>query len=117
MSVIVLSVIAAHITHNGRKGSVQTMSEQIKVSMGNMGNMDRRQALVNQYSGLISGVTERIGDALGASAGELNAVGTIGFIKAVNSFDEASHGDFAAYGVKRIVQEIAQYMRDKGCKA
>lgn len=86
------------------------------MSKNTYGNMGGRQELIDQYSWLIARVARRAGSNLDANMDELMSVSTIGFMKAVNSFDAARHGDFAAYSVNRMVSEIALYLHNKGIK-
>ena len=78
-------------------------------------NGDRQAAnrLVEQNSGLIWSVARRF-FGRGADPDDLYQLGCVGFLKAIDGFDESFGTQFSTYAVPKISGEIRRFLRDDG---
>ncbi len=77
------------------------------------GDRDAAQRLVVENSGLIWSVARRY-FGRGVDPDDLYQLGCVGFIKAVNGFDESFGTQFSTYAVPKISGEIRRFLRDDG---
>ena len=77
------------------------------------GDMDAKEAIVRENSGLIWSVARRyIGR--GVEQEDLFQLGCLGFLKAVDGFDVSFGTQFSTYAVPKISGEIRRFLRDDG---
>lgn len=77
------------------------------------GDYQAKEELINCNYPLIKSVVKRyIGK--GVDYDDLYQIGTIGFLKAINNFDEKFCVKFSTYAVPMINGEIKRYLRDDG---
>lgn len=77
------------------------------------GDVQAKEELIGCNYPLIKSVVKRyIGK--GVDYDDLYQIGTIGFLKAINNFDEKFNVKFSTYAVPMINGEIKRYMRDDG---
>lgn len=77
------------------------------------GNMEARNILVEQNTGLIWSVVKRhIGR--GVETDDLFQLGCLGFLKAIDGFDFQFGTQFSTYAVPKISGEIRRFLRDDG---
>lgn len=72
-----------------------------------------RKALFEKYKGLIYSIAKRF-CGRGEDIFELFQIGCVGFLKAVNGFDESFNTQFSTYAVPYIAGEIKRHFRDGG---
>ena len=77
------------------------------------GDRDAAQLLVEENTGLIWSVTRRF-FGRGAEPDDLYQLGCVGFLKAVEGFDEGFGTRFSTYAVPKISGEIRRFLRDDG---
>lgn len=77
------------------------------------GDEEAGRRLVTENSGLIWSVARRF-FGRGIDTDDLYQLGCIGFLKAVNGFDESFGTQFSTYAVPKISGEIRRYLRDDG---
>ena len=77
------------------------------------GDRDAAQRLVEENTGLIWSVTRRF-FGRGAEPDDLYQLGCVGFLKAVEGFDEGFGTRFSTYAVPKISGEIRRFLRDDG---
>ena len=77
------------------------------------GDMDAKERLVTENSGLIWAVVRRF-FGRGAESEDLYQLGCLGFIKAVDGFDVGFGTQFSTYAVPKIAGEIRRFLRDDG---
>ena len=77
------------------------------------GDRDAAQRLVEENTGLIWSVTRRF-FGRGAEPDDLYQLGCVGFLKAVEGFDESFGTRFSTYAVPKISGEIRRFLRDDG---
>ena len=77
------------------------------------GDETAKEVLFNENSPLIRSIIRRFKDK-GVEYEDLYQIACIGFVKAVNNFDENFEVKFSTYCVPMIIGEIKRYMRDNG---
>lgn len=91
------------------------MSEDIIEGIRRARKGDREAAgrLVEENSGLIWSVARRF-FGRGVDAEDLFQLGCVGFLKAIDGFDESYGTRFSTYAVPKISGEIRRFLRDDG---
>lgn len=77
------------------------------------GDMDAKETLITENSGLIWSVTRRF-LGRGAEADDMYQLACLGFLKAVDGFDLEFGTQFSTYAVPKIAGEIRRFLRDDG---
>ncbi len=77
------------------------------------GDRSASERLVEENSGLIWSVARRF-FGRGVEADDLYQLGCVGFLKAIEGFDEAYGTCFSTYAVPKISGEIRRFLRDDG---
>lgn len=77
------------------------------------GDMEAKEALIMENSGLIWSVTRRF-LGRGTEADDLYQLACLGFLKAVDGFDLSYGTQFSTYAVPKIAGEIRRFLRDDG---
>ncbi len=77
------------------------------------GNNDACELLIEKNSGLIWSIVHRY-CGRGVEVDDLYQLGCLGFLKAVQGFDEAFGTQFSTYAVPKISGEIRRFLRDDG---
>lgn len=77
------------------------------------GDKSAAERLVLENSGLIWSVARRF-FGRGVEADDLYQLGCLGFLKAINGFDESFGTQFSTYAVPKISGEIRRFLRDDG---
>ena len=77
------------------------------------GDRDAGQRLLEDNTGLIWSVVRRF-FGRGVEAEDLYQIGCVGFLKAVDGFDESFGTRFSTYAVPKISGEIRRFLRDDG---
>lgn len=77
------------------------------------GDRDAAERIVTENSGLIWSVARRF-FGRGVDPEDLYQLGCIGFLKAIQGFDEAYGTQFSTYAVPKIAGEIRRFLRDDG---
>lgn len=77
------------------------------------GDRQAAQTMIEENSGLIWSVARRF-FGRGVDSDDLYQLGCMGFIKAIDGFDEAYGTQFSTYAVPKIAGEIRRFLRDDG---
>ena len=77
------------------------------------GERDAAQKLIEDNSGLIWSVARRF-FGRGTDADDLYQLGCVGFLKAIEGYDESFGTQFSTYAVPKISGEIRRFLRDDG---
>lgn len=88
----------------------ETLSD---LRLARKGDRDAAQRLVEENAGLIWSVVRRF-LGRGVEAEDLYQIGCVGFLKAVDGFDEEYGTQFSTYAVPKISGEIRRFLRDDG---
>lgn len=83
------------------------------VRKAKMGDDYAKEQLVKNNVPLIKSIINRF-KGKGVEYDDLYQIGCIGFLKAINNFDESFNVKFSTYSVPMIIGEIKRYMRDNG---
>lgn len=83
------------------------------IARSQAGDMEAREILVTENSGLIWSVTKRF-LGRGAEADDMYQLACLGFLKAVDGFDLRFGTQFSTYAVPKIAGEIRRFLRDDG---
>ena len=83
------------------------------IALSQAGDMQARQMLVEENSGLIWSVARRF-IGRGTETDDLFQLGCLGFLKAVDGFDLEYGTQFSTYAVPKIAGEIRRFLRDDG---
>ena len=91
------------------------MSEEIfeSIRKAQSGDQEASGKLVEENSGLIWSVARRF-FGRGVDAEDLYQLGCVGFLKAIDGFDESFGTKFSTYAVPKISGEIRRFLRDDG---
>ena len=91
------------------------MSEDIieGIRLARKGDREAAGRLVEENSGLIWSVARRF-FGRGVDAEDLFQLGCVGFLKAIDGFDESFGTRFSTYAVPKISGEIRRFLRDDG---
>lgn len=77
------------------------------------GDRQAAERLVEENSGLIWSIARRF-FGRGVDADDLYQLGCVGFLKAIDGFDESFGTQFSTYAVPKISGEIRRFLRDDG---
>ena len=77
------------------------------------GDKEARDRLVMENKGLVYSVSRRF-IGRGCELEDINQIGTIGLIKAIDKFDDSFDVRFSTYAVPMIAGEIKRFLRDDG---
>lgn len=83
------------------------------VHLAQNGDENAKTMLVNQNSPLIKSVI-KIYRNKGVEYDDLFQLGSLGFVKAINNFDESFGVKFSTYAVPMIAGEVKRFLRDDG---
>ena len=91
------------------------MTEQTveKLRKAKSGDRQAAEALIEENSGLIWSVARRF-FGRGTEPDDLYQLGCVGFLKAIEGFDESFGTQFSTYAVPKISGEIRRFLRDDG---
>ncbi len=89
-------------------------SQTLKLILDAQNNNEMaKEKLINENSPLIKSVIKRYINK-GIDYEDLYQLGSLGFLKAINNFDQSFNVKFSTYAVPMISGEIKRYLRDNG---
>jgi len=89
-------------------------SETLKlIKMAQKGDKNAKNTLINQNYPLVKSVIRRY-RSKGIDYQDLFQLGCVGFVKAINNFDESYGVQFSTYAVPMIAGEVKRFLRDDG---
>ncbi len=83
------------------------------IALAKSGDENAKEKLVNENSPLIKSVIKRYLNK-GIEFDDLYQLGSLGFLKAINNFDESFGVKFSTYAVPMIAGEVKRFIRDNG---
>ncbi len=91
------------------------MSDEIfqELKAAKTGDREAAEKLISENSGLIWSIARRF-FGRGVDADDLYQLGCLGFLKAIDGFDESFGTKFSTYAVPKISGEIRRFLRDDG---
>ncbi|MGI5979719.1 MAG: sigma-70 family RNA polymerase sigma factor, partial [Oscillospiraceae bacterium] len=90
-----------------------TAQQTDDLRLAKAGDREAAQRLIEDNSGLIWSIARRF-FGRGVEADDLYQLGCVGFLKAVEGFDESFGTQFSTYAVPKISGEIRRFLRDDG---
>ncbi len=88
-----------------------SMTEALRAAKN--GDKEASERLIEENSGLIWSIARRF-FGRGVEADDLYQLGWVGFLKAIQGYDEAYGTQFSTYAVPKISGEIRRFLRDDG---
>ncbi|NLT64455.1 MAG: sigma-70 family RNA polymerase sigma factor [Clostridiales bacterium] len=88
-----------------------SMTEALRAAKN--GDKEASERLIEENSGLIWSIARRF-FGRGVEADDLYQLGCVGFLKAIQGYDEAYGTQFSTYAVPKISGEIRRFLRDDG---
>lgn len=88
-----------------------SMTEDLRAAR--KGDKQASERLIEENSGLIWSIARRF-FGRGVEAEDLYQLGCVGFMKAIQGYDEAYGTQFSTYAVPKISGEIRRFLRDDG---
>ena len=92
---------------------LDTQKTNSLIILAKSGDDNAKETLVNENSPLIKSVIKKYLNK-GIEFDDLYQLGSMGFLKAINNFDESFGVKFSTYAVPMIAGEIKRYIRDNG---
>ncbi|MBE5738434.1 MAG: SigB/SigF/SigG family RNA polymerase sigma factor [Clostridiales bacterium] len=83
------------------------------ISLAKNGDNEAKEKLITENSPLIKSVIKRYMNK-GIEFDDLYQLGSLGFLKAINNFDEVFGVKFSTYAVPMIAGEVKRFIRDNG---
>lgn len=84
-----------------------------KIKLAQSGDSVSKSQLVEENMGLVFSVAKRFYNR-GYDADDINQLGTIGLLRAIEKFDVSQNVSFSTYAVPLIIGEIKRFLRDDG---
>ena len=84
-----------------------------ELQLAKRGDKEAAQKLVEENSGLIWSIVRRF-FGRGVEPDDLYQLGCVGFLKAIDGYDESFGTKFSTYAVPKISGEIRRFLRDDG---
>lgn len=83
------------------------------IKLAKQGDNEAKNELINQNYPLVKSVIRRYKNK-GVDYDDLFQLGCVGFVKAINNFDENYNVRFSTYAVPMIAGEVKRFLRDDG---
>ena len=84
-----------------------------KIVLSQSGDSVAKTELIEENMGLVFSVAKRFYNR-GYDADDINQLGTIGLLRAIDKFDITQNVAFSTYAVPMIIGEIKRFLRDDG---
>jgi len=105
-----LSVLVAYVTNNTFPLPLSEKEEQVYLDRLKNGDEDAKNVLVERNLRLVAHIVKKF-DNTGEDIDDLISIGTIGLIKAINTFDIGKKIRLATYAARCIENEILMHLR------
>ncbi len=96
-----LSVLVSYVTNNTFPLPLSEKEEQIQLERLNNGDENAKNVLIERNLRLVAHIVKKF-DNTGEDTDDLISIGTIGLIKAINTFDVAKKIRLATYAARCI---------------
>ena len=84
-----------------------------KIKLAQSGDEFSKTLLIEENMGLVLSIAKKFYNR-GYDADDINQLGTIGLLKAIEKFDTTQNVRFSTYAVPLILGEIRRFLRDDG---
>lgn len=105
-----ISLIVAYVTNNTFPLPLSEKEEQIYLGRLKNGDEEAKNILIERNLRLVAHIVKKF-DNTGEDVDDLISIGTIGLIKAINTFDLAKKIRLATYAARCIENEILMHLR------
>ena len=105
-----ISLLVAYITNNTFPLPLSEKEEQIYLERLKAGEEEARNVLIERNLRLVAHICKKF-DNTGEDVDDLISIGTIGLIKAINTFDQGKKIRLATYAARCIENEILMHLR------
>ena len=105
-----LALLVSYVTNNTFPLPLPEKEEQIYLEKFKNGDMNAKSVLVERNLRLVAHIVKKF-DNTGEDIDDLISIGTIGLIKAINTFDMAKKIRLATYAARCIENEILMHLR------
>ena len=105
-----LALLVSYVTNNTFPLPLPEKEEQIYLEKFKNGDMNAKSILVERNLRLVAHIVKKF-DNTGEDNDDLISIGTIGLIKAINTFDIAKKIRLATYAARCIENEILMHLR------
>lgn len=105
-----LSLLAAYLTNNTFPLPLSEKEEQVYLDRLKSGDEKARNVLIERNLRLVAHIVKKF-DNTGEEIDDLISIGTIGLIKAINTFDQGKKTRLATYAARCIENEILMHFR------
>ncbi|MDF2875540.1 MAG: sigK, partial [Sporomusa sp.] len=105
-----ITLLVSYIANNTFPLPLSEKDEQIYLQRLKSGDEDARNVLIERNLRLVAHIVKKF-DNTGEDVDDLISIGTIGLIKAINTFDPAKKIRLATYAARCIENEILMHLR------
>jgi RNA polymerase sporulation-specific sigma factor len=105
-----ISLLVAYVTNNTFPLPLSEKEEQIYLDRLKNGDETAKNILIERNLRLVAHIVKKF-DNTGEDVDDLISIGTIGLIKAINTFDVAKKIRLATYAARCIENEILMHLR------
>ncbi|HHU33148.1 MAG TPA: RNA polymerase sporulation sigma factor SigK [Clostridia bacterium] len=105
-----IALLVSYITNNAFPQPLSEEEEALRVSQMRSGNEEARNILIEHNLRLVAHITKKF-EGSGEDSDDLISIGTIGLIKAINTYDPAKGTRLATYAARCIENEILMHLR------
>jgi len=103
-------LLVSYITNDSFPQPLTAKEEKKYLKLLSIGNEDARQILIERNLRLVAHVVKKF-ENTGEDKEDLISIGTIGLIKAINTFDSTKGARLATYAAKCVENEILMHIR------
>jgi len=105
-----IQLLVAYVSNNAFPMPLSEKEEQVYLDRLQNGDEEAKAVLVERNLRLVAHIVKKF-DNSGEEMDDLISIGTIGLIKAINTFDQSKKTRLATYAVRCIENEILMYFR------
>lgn len=105
-----LALLVSYITNNAFPQPLSEEEEALHVAQMRSGNLEARNKLIEHNLRLVAHITKKF-EGSGEDNDDLISIGTIGLIKAINTYDPTKGTRLATYAARCIENEILMHLR------
>lgn len=105
-----IALLVSYITNNTFPLPLSEKEEQVYLGRLKTGDEKARNVLIERNLRLVAHIVKKF-DNTGEDVDDLISIGTIGLIKAINTFDQAKKIRLATYAARCIENEILMHLR------
>ena len=103
--------VFVNFSYSSVDDSIYEIPDSLKTSKKQYLTEKEKEEYYLENQRLITFALKKINRPDGIDFGELNDVGTFGFVKALNTFDKANGTRFSTYAVKCVLNEVYYFLR------